>query len=334
MRSLLAAGGLATAGLLLVPRIAAAHGVAPPPPSDALALATMWSFDPLVQAPLIASAAGYLAAVRTVNRAHRSNPVPIRRSVAFLAGLAAIELALQSPIEHYDTTLFSIHMVQHILLTMIAAPLIAAGAPVTLLLRFTRPVFRRQWVLSVLHSRVVRALTFPVVAWLLFAGVMWGSHFSPVFNASLEEPSVHQAEHLAFLFAALLFWWPIVGADPSPWRMPHPLRALYAFLQMPQNTFLALAIYSASVPLYSHYATLERTWGPTVLADQQLAGGLMWVIGDLTFLTAILFVVVGWMRHEDRNTPRADARMDAERAEIVRREMVLADRLARERADR
>jgi putative copper resistance protein D len=270
--------------------------------------------------------------VRTVNLAHPANPVPARRWLTFLAGLTAIELALQSPIERYDTTLFSVHMVQHVLLTMVAAPLLAAGAPITLMLRFARPEFRRRWILPVLHSRVLRFLTFPVVAWLLFAGAMWGSHFSPIFNASLEEPLIHQVEHLAYLTAALLFWWPIVGADPSPWRMPHPLRALYAFLQMPQNTFLALAIYSASTPLYAHYATLVRTWGPTVLADQQLAGGLMWVIGDLTFLAAILFVVLGWMRQEDRDTARSDARTDVERAEILRRETVLADRLSREGA--
>ena len=332
MRTSLRAAGLAIVGSAAVPAVAAAHGVAPPPPSDPLQLLAMWTFDPLVQVPLIASAVAWVSAVRTVNAAHPANRVPVRRTVAFLAGLAAIELALQSPIEHYDTTLFSVHMIQHILLMMIAAPLIAAGAPITLLLRFSRPAFRRRWILPVLHSRVLRILTFPVVAWVLFAAVMWGTHFSPVFNTSLEEPLVHQAEHLAYLVVALLFWWPVVGADPSPWRMAYPLRVLYVFLQMPQNTFLALAIYSSSSVLYPHYATLQRTWGPTALADQQLAGGLMWVIGDLTFLVAVLFVVYAWMRQEDRNAVRTDARMDAELAEIQRREVQLADRLARERA--
>ena len=137
---------------------------------------------------------------------------------------------------------------------------------------------------------------------------------------------------MAYLVAALLFWWPVLGTDPSPWRMAYPLRALYVFLQMPQNTFLALAIYSATDVLYPHYATLQRTWGPSVLEDQQLAGGIMWIIGDLTFLVAILFVVLQWMRQEDRDTARTDARVDAERAEIQRREVILADRLGRERA--
>ena len=328
----LAGFGLAVLALLLVPAVAAAHGVAAGPPSDLLSLLGMWSFDPTIQVPVIAAAVGYVSAVRTVNRAHPANPVPASRPVAFLLGLLAIELALQSPIERYDTTLFSDHMVQHILLTLVAAPLLAAGAPITLLLRWSRPEFRRHWILPVLHSRVVRVVTNPIVAWIVFASVMWGTHFSPIFNESLEDPLVHQLEHLAYLVTALLFWWPVVGLDPSPWRVPHPVRALYVFLQMPQNTFLALAIYSATTPLYAHYATLVRTWGPTVLDDQHLAGGLMWIWGDLTFLVAILYVLLAWMRQEDRDTAANDARDERERAEIARREVVLADRLARERA--
>jgi putative copper resistance protein D len=113
--------------------------------------------------------------------------------------------------------------------------------------------------------------------------------------------------------------------------MPHPARALYVGLQMPQNTFLALAIYSSTAVLYSHYATLNLRYGPDPIADQQLAGGFMWVGGDLIFLAAIMFVVAGWMKAEDREAARVDARQDAERAEIRRREVILAERLARER---
>ena len=314
------------------PAAASAHGAAPAPPSDPLGLLGLWSFDPLIQVPLIALAVGWISAVRHVDRAHPANPVPRGRTVAFLAGLAAIELALQSPIEHYDTALFSAHMIQHILLTLVAAPLLSAGAPITLLLRLASGDIRRRRILPVLHSRAVRIVSHPVVSWLVFAGVMWGTHFSPIFNESLENPLLHQVEHLLYLGAGLLFWWPVIGADPSPWRMPHAMRVLYTFLQMPQNTFLALVIYSSSTALYTHYATLERGWGPDALADQQLAGALMWVGGDLLFLVAILFVVRGWMRQEDRDAAATDARQDAERVEIRRRETVLAERLARERA--
>ena len=84
---------------------------------------------------------------------------------------------------------------------------------------------------------------------------MWGTHFSPLFDASLENPLVHDLEHALYLAAGLLFWWPAVGLDPSPWRMPHPVRAMYVFLQMPQNTFLAVTILNSTVILYAHYAT-------------------------------------------------------------------------------
>ena len=133
-----------------------------------------------------------------------------------------------------------------------------------------------------------------------------------------------------FLGAALLFWWPAVGLDPGPWRMSHPVRVLYVFLQMPQNTFLSLAIFSSTTLLYGHYATLIRPWGPTPLADQQLAGGLMWVAGDLVFLVALLALVRGWMRREERDTERNEARADTERARIRERSEVLAARRAAE----
>ena len=132
-----------------------------------------------------------------------------------LAGLLAIAFALLSGIDRYDTTLFSVHMVQHVLLTLVAAPLIALAAPITLLLRVASPATRRRWILPILHSRVVRVLAFPVVAWLLFAASMWGSHFSPLFDAALEDPLIHDLEHALFLGAALLFWWPAVGARPG-----------------------------------------------------------------------------------------------------------------------
>jgi putative copper resistance protein D len=324
LRPLVAAAvGIAAVAL---PAAVAAHGVAPSAPTFPGVLLD-WSFDPTIVLPLLLAAALYVQAVRSVDRAHPDNPVPVRRTVAFLGGLVAIEIALQSPIERFDTTLFADHMVQHILLMFVAAPLIALGAPITLLLRAVRPEVRTGVVLPVLHSRIVRLVSFPVVTWLLFTVVMWGTHFSPWFDAALENPLIHQLEHVAFLGAALLFWWPVVGLDPSPWRMPYPVRVLYTFLQMPQNTFLSLAIFSASEPLYRHYATLQRTWGPTPLADQQAAGAIMWVVGDLVFVTALVLIVAAWMRAEERTAAADDARIAREEALVRARADQLADRL-------
>ena len=310
----------------------AAHGDAAPVPPATPGLLVGWSWEPLLAIPLLLAVAGWLAAVRRVNSAHPANPVPPLRTAAWLSGLAAIAVALLSGIERYDTVLFSVHMVQHLLLALVAAPLLALAAPITLLLRLARPETRRRRILPFLHSRVMRALTFPVVAWLLFAGVMWAAHFSPLFDAALEDPLVHDVEHALFLGSGLLFWWPAVGADPGPWRMTHPVRVLYVFLQMPQNTFLAVALLGARAPLYAHYASLERSWGPTPLEDQQTAAGIMWLAGDLLFLAAILLLVLGWMRHDERRTAHEDLRADAARSARRERETRLAERLAEERA--
>ena len=330
VRAAAAGLGLAVAGATP----ALAHGPVPAEPPTVANLLLGWSFEPAVVLPLVAIALAWIRIVRGIDRAHPANPVPRQRSAAFLLGLAAIAVALLSGIEAYDTTLFSIHMVQHILLTLVAAPLIALGAPITTLLRAASSDVRRRVILPVLHSRVMRVLSFPVVAWVLFAGVMWGSHFSPLFDASLENPIVHDVEHGLYLGAGLLFWWPAVGLDPSPWRMPHPVRAMYVFLQMPQNTFLAVTILNSSVVLYHHYATLVRSWGPTALEDQQLAGGIMWITGDVLFLAGLAGILVGWMRHEQREEAAADRRVDRDREALRAREAGLAERLAAERESR
>ena len=199
-------GGAMTSRKLLAPALAVAlaiigalaaaapvlgHGAVPDEPPSALGLVLGWSFEPAVALPLLAAALAWLRLVGRVNGAHPGNPVPRRRSAAFLGGLLAVAVALQSGIERYDTALFSIHMVQHLLLTMVAGPLLALGAPVTLLLRAAGPEERRRWILPALHSRAARVIGHPVVAALLFAGVMWGTHFSPLFDRALEDRLAH-----------------------------------------------------------------------------------------------------------------------------------------------
>ena len=328
------AGVIGAAGIwLAVAGAASAHSGVPPPAPTLPAVPFLWSFDPFVMIPVALAAGGYLWAVHRVNQAHPRTRVPRVRIATWLLGLLAIVLALQSPIEAYDTTLFSVHMVQHVLLTVVAAPLLVLGAPITLLLRFSQPEVRKRWILPVLHSRPLRVISFPVVTWLLFAGYMWMSHFSGLFELSLENPVVHRLEHVGFLVAALLFWWPAVALDPSPWRMRHPNRLLYTFLQMPQNTFLGVVIYSAAVPLYPWYVNVVRDWGPSVIDDQRLAGGIMWVSGDVVFMLAMMLILRGLLRHEEQHTAALDARVAPQIAAIREREIRLAERLARERGD-
>ena len=326
--------GLALAAGLAAAAPALAHGAVAAGPPDAVSLVTGWRFDPLVWLPAIAALLLWRHGVNGIAREHPQHPVARRRSISWLLGVLTVVFALDSGIEHYDTTLFSIHMVQHMLLTLVAPVLLLYAGPITMLLQASSHATRQRWILPILHSRIVRFFAFPVVSWLLFAAVMWGSHFSPLFDASLENEWIHRFEHALFLGSALLFWWPVIGPDPSPWRMAPAVKVLYVGLQMPQNTFLALAIYMASTPLYNHYVTNIRTWGPTPLEDQQAAGGIMWLGGDLIFLAMLMLLVLAWMRDEERRTVGEDRRLEGERAAIREREVALAARRATETAER
>jgi putative membrane protein len=302
---------VAAGALWLAPRVSAHGETVATPQLPGVLLA--WRLDPVPLAGVALAAMAYVWARQRVASQHPRNPPRPWRMWCFLAGLAAIVLALNSPIEAYEGQLFSVHMVQHMLLELVVAPLLLLGAPATLALRAASPSVRRP-LLELLHSRAVAVLTFPLLTWLLFAAVNWGWHLSPLYDQALENPPLHYLQHATFLAAALLFWWPVVAADPGRWRLPHPVRLFYLFLAMPQNSFLGVALMSAPTVLYPHYLSNLRTWGPTALADQNLGGVVMWVFGDLAFLVAMAAVVASWVRLEDRRTARLDARLDAEQA--------------------
>ncbi|MDP8904419.1 MAG: cytochrome c oxidase assembly protein [Chloroflexota bacterium] len=325
----LVAGSIA--GAVTAPPPVLAHGAPPAPPST-LDVLLAWRFEPHVVLPLLGLLLLYRLAARRVARRHPGNPVPRWREWSWYGGLGVLLVALASPIATYDTTFFAAHMVQHLLLTMVAAPLLALAAPITLLLRVATPRTRQRVILPVLHSLPLRIASFPIVTWLVFAAVMWTSHFSPLYEAALHDELVHVAEHALYLGAAMLFWWPAVGADPSPWRLPHAARIAYLFLGMPQSSFLGLAMLSSPNVLYPHYATLERSWGPGPLADQQLAGGIMWAGGDLAFLVALILAVWVWLRAEEAEGRRVDARLDRERAARRRAEQAVAEHAVRDQA--
>lgn len=311
MRSIIrrASLGLGAAAIMaMTAPVALAHGVAGAAPSLIGAITT-WSFDPLPWIGVFVAGGAYLAGARRVNRANPRIPVARWRMVAWLAGLATILVALSSAIDVYAGDLLTVHMVQHLLLAMVAPPLLALGAPITLALRVASPETRHRLILPVLHSRIARVLASPLVAWPLFAVAMWLTHFSPLYNAALEDPNVHDAEHLLYLATGLLFWWPVVVADPIPHRMGYGARLAYLGLQMPLNAAVGLAIYYAPAVLYPHYETLVRAWGPDALTDQQIGGVLMWGAGDLLLLLAIPLVVMGWMRADVRRSARLEGRL-------------------------
>jgi putative copper resistance protein D len=267
--------------------------------------------------PLCAGmAALYWGAVRRHNAAHPRRPVPPSRVAAFVTGVAVIGAALAGPFDRYAGMFFSFHMVQHLLLTLVAAPLVLLGAPV-LVVRSAGPPALRRVLTRAVRGPVIRAAQFPLAAWGLFAAVLWGSHYSGLFEAALEFPAVHVLEHLLYLGAALLFWFPVVGAEPSHWRLSHPARLLYLFAAAPLNAFLALSLYQSARVLYPHYEILARLAGRSALADQQAGGAVMWIFGGLVMLVSIIGVAASWARHDAETARRLDARYDAEIARAL-----------------
>jgi cytochrome c oxidase assembly factor CtaG len=313
-RRALVAGALA----LAVTALRAGAAWAGPAPGAEVPAPTLWrvlldwSLDPLVSVLLVAAALLYLRARRRLVAGGVAWPA--QRTGCFLGGLGALALALLSPIEAYDTVLFSVHVVQHMLLTMVAAPLLALGAPVTLALRATGGRTRRRMV-RVLHSPPVRVLGHPLVAWVLFTVSLYGLYYSPLFDLSLRNRFVHDLVHLHFLGAGLLFWWPVVGVDPTRWRLPHVARLLFVFLMVPFHAFLGVAIMNSGRLLAPSLASFQRSWGPTPLADQQAGGAILWGAGDLVALGAVLGILVAWASYDQNVVAvREDRRLARERA--------------------
>ena len=268
-----------------------------------------WHGDPVVLVGLGTLAVGFAWAAQRVTQ--RGGTIDRSRRCWVGAALGCLVVALCSPLAAVSEERFAVHMVQHLVLTYLAAPLLALAAPVTLALQAVGPGRARRRILAMLHSRVVRVVAHPVVAWLVFAAVMYATHFSSLYEASLEQPLVHGVEHLLYLGAAVLFWWPVVRRDPVPGSFPWPARLLYLLLAMPLQSLLGVAIFSSDEPLYPHYVgTLGRAGA---VADQQLAGAIMWVGGDVLMLLAIGLAIAAWMRHEARATVRLDAQLDAAR---------------------
>ena len=248
-----------------------------------------------------------LAAWVYVRGVRRTRGWPRSRSWCAGLGLAALFVAASGPPAVYEGSLFWAHMVQHLLVALVAAPLLAFSAPLALVLR-AGSARARNALLRVVHAGPVRILTHPVASWSALGAVMWLTHYSPLYDAALEDDLLHGFEHALYLGAALLFWAPVAGLDPTR-RVAPPLRVAYLLAAIPVQSFLGLAVYSAEAPLYGHYATLERDWGPAPLDDQQLAGAVMWIGGDVLLLAWTGVAAAAWLRAEERAGKRFDRRL-------------------------
>jgi cytochrome c oxidase assembly factor CtaG len=267
-----------------------------------------WRFSPLTVVAILAAGSLYALGVARMRR--DGGAVSASRIAWWYGGLAAACLALVSPIDAYADVSFADHMVQHLLLTVLVPPLLALGAPIALALRALPPARARQ-LTAVLRSPILHALTNPFVGWTVLVAVSWSVHESPLFDAALRSGSWHAVEHAVWLGAALIYWWPIVGVDPMPRSVSHPVRLLSLLLLMPAMSFLALAIYAAPAPTYTGYASLPAPWGPDALASQRQAAVIMWIGTTLAIVVTMMFVAADWKRSEDERQRREEARIDA-----------------------
>lgn len=272
-----------------------------------------WSFDPFLGQGIIVSAVAYLWAAIAVSRREPHRPWPRRRTASFLGGLALAWLVLLGPVGAYDDVFFWAHMTQHIALMMVIAPLLLLGSPVLLLLRAVDPGVRRRWIVPVLHSRALHALTHPVLTWVVFAGVLLGTHFSPFYDFALRHPNVHVfVEHPLYLGAALLYYYPLLDANPVPRHIPPAYRVLSLFLMMVPETMTGFFLYGSGYVLHPFYQSVQRPFGPGPLADQQLGGALMWAGGMIIDVAWIALATSEWFRNEARRTRRLDAQLARE----------------------
>jgi len=263
-----------------------------------------WSFSPLPLVVVAVLAAAYVTGVRRLAaKGRRWAPA---RTVSFLAGCAVVTVAVESGLATYDDSSFSVHVVQHLLLSMLGPVLLALGAPVTLALQAGSRRTQRG-LLRVLHCPPAKVVTHPLVAWVLFGGSMFALYFSGLYGLTLRNAYVHDLMHVHFLVVGMLFFWPIVGLDPSVWRLHHGFRLLYVFVALPFHAFLGIALLSAQEPLFAGHT----------LSDQRTGAGILWAVGDLLGLAAAVIVFAQWMAHDKRESAREDRYIDA--AELTAR---------------
>lgn len=289
---------------------ALAHGDEIPPPLTPLGVLTSWTFDPWVVAPVLLAAAVYLLGVRRIRAS--GTPWPVSRTVLWVAGLGVIVVATSSSVGVYDTAMFSMHSIQHMLLQMIAPAPLGMAAPVTLALR-TLPPRPRRVLLAVMHSRPFRLLTHPLVAYGLFVVSPFVLIYSPLFEATLTDDVLHNLTHVHFVLVGTLLYWPLLGYDPLPNPLPFVFRLMLILGLGPAHIVLGIPIMQMNSLLAADYFNeVGQAWGTDPLDDQRVGGGLLWVFGDVVVMVMVMFTGMfrQWNRSERREQRRIDRHLD------------------------
>jgi putative membrane protein len=271
-----------------------------------------WSFDPPLVLVIDLAVLYWIGARRTITPA-RKRTAQRWRSGCFYVSLVVLAIALASPIEIISQQLFWVHMIQHVLLLMVAAPLFVVACPWIRLWRCLPLSTRRSLARSLSQGQraaplraISRTLGSPGPSFLAFSVVLLAWHVPALFDATLRSTTLHAFEHTLFFLTALLFWKQVIPSPPLHARLLAPQRVLYVVGAMVVSWALAVVLALAPHPLYGYYANLAgRPGGISAIADQQLAAGIMWVPGSITFLIVVFVYVHRWLMPPEPGPARA-----------------------------
>jgi cytochrome c oxidase assembly factor CtaG len=278
-----------------------------PPLGGSQLFSTQFDFVPV--AMIVVALVVYLWGVRRNNALHPRHPWPAGKTVAWIGALFTTGVAIFSFVGVYDGELFWDHMVQHLILIMVAAPLFAVASPLRLAFSATSGTAHIV-VTEALRSRVARFFGNPIVAFVLYAVVIPISHLTVWYNYTLTQENVHNAEHLTFLLVGYLFWRQIFGNDPNAHRLHPALQFFYLFMAIPIDTFTGLSLAGAGHELFPAYFATHRSWGPSYVTDLHVGGDIMWVVGDTLMLWPMIPVALRWMHMDERRAVRIDRELD------------------------
>lgn len=289
-----------------------------------------WRFDLIFGTAAIVVAAVYIAGVVRLRR--RGDAWPVGRIIAWLAGCAALLFATSSGVGRYMPAMFSMHMTAHMLLSMLVPVLMVLGAPVTLALRALpvagkdRPPGMREWLLAALHSRVSKFFTNPLVATAIFVAGFYGLYFGGIFDAAADSHGAHLAMNAHFLLSGYLFYWVVIGVDPTPRPIPHLAKLAMVFGSLPLHAFFGVVLMGTQTVLAGDfYRSLGLPWHTDLLADQRLGGGIAWSTGEVPLVLVMLALLIQWRRSDNRTATRLDRAADRdEDAELAAYNNMLA----------
>jgi cytochrome c oxidase assembly factor CtaG/putative copper export protein len=284
------------------------------PPTPARVLFD-WRFDLIFGSAAIVFAALYLAGVHRLRC--RGDAWPVGRTAAWLLGCAALLFVSSSGLGRYMPAMFSMHMAAHMMLSMLVPILLVLGGPVGLALRTLPAAGRgdppgmREWLLAALHSRISRFLTNPVVATALFVAGFYGLYLGGLFDAAVGSHTGHVVMNLHFLASGYLFYWVVIGVDPTPRPIPPLAKVAVVFASLPLHAFFAIILMSMQKVLgESFYRSLHLSWHTDLIGDQRLGGGMAWAAGEIPLVVVMIALLVQWSRSDQRTARRLDRAAD------------------------